>query len=169
MLGGKPRKLFISGFFLIFWKSFQLRMDTVCHSTTACMVAYVTNLQKWWATDTTFEELRILCDGERTHAKWNPKPVGKNLSFPTAAEAAYPLLLCKRIMAILLKYAIQRGAQNPVTLPTQLPQSATTSHRWILDMLPRGKKLKPLFSEFQTYVNFLNSVNCDPEESCNFS
>ena len=71
-------------------------------------------------------------------------------------------------MAILLKYAIQRGAQNPVTLPTQLPQSATTSHRWILDMLPRGKKLKPLFSEFQTYVNFLNSVNCDPEESAIF-
>ena len=134
-----------------------------------CMHGGIRNkLTKWWATDTTFEELRILCDGERTHAKWNPKPVGKNLSFPTAAEAAYPLLLCKRIMAILLKYAIQRGAQNPVTLPTQLPQSATTSHRWILDMLPRGKKLKPLFSEFQTYVNFLNSVNCDPEESAIF-
>ena len=126
-------------------------------------------LTKWWATDKTFEELRVLCDGSHSHAKWNPNPVGKNLQFPTAAEAAYPILLCKRIMAVLLKYAIQHGAQNPVNLQMQLPGSATTSHRWIIDMLPKGKKLKPLVSEFQEYIFFLNAVNCDPEASTFFT
>eukprot|EP00435_Cladocopium_sp_Y103_P000001 s4526_g1.t1 len=37
--------------------------------------------------------------------------------------------------------------------------------RWILDMLPRGKKLRPLVSEFQCYVNFLHEVAQDPEQS----
>ena len=111
-------------------------------------------LTKWWATDATFEALRVFCDGSHSHAKWNPNPVGKNLQFPTAEEAAYPVLLCKRIMAVLLKYAIQHGAHNPANLQTQLPGSSTTSHRWILDMLPKGKKLKPLVSEFQDYIFF---------------
>ena len=44
----------------------------------------------------------------------------------------------------------------------------TTSHRWILDMLPKGKKLKPLVSEFRDYIYFLNAVNCDPEGSTLF-
>ena len=126
-------------------------------------------LTKWWATDETFEAFRVFCDNSHSHAKWNPVPVGKNLQFPTAAEAAYPHLLCKRIMAILLDYALQHGAQNPVTLQTQLPLSSTTSHRWVLDMLPKGKKLKPLVSEFRDYVFFLNAVNCDPEDSVFFS
>ena len=47
--------------------------------------------------------------------------------------------------------------------------SSTTSHRWVLDMLPKGKKLKPLVSEFRDYVFFLNAVNCDPEDSVFFS
>ena len=126
-------------------------------------------LTKWWATDKTFEELRVFCDGSHGHAKWNPDPVGKHVKFPTAEEAAYPVLLCKRIMAILLKYAMQQGAQNPANLQTQLPGSTTTSHRWILDMLPRGKKLKPLVSEFRDYKFFLNAVNCDPEVSTFFT
>ena len=126
-------------------------------------------LTRWWASDDTYEELRILCDNNHSHAKWNPQPVGKNLQFPTAAEAAYPLLLCKRIMAILLAYAVRHGAQNPDVLQAQLPASSTTSHRWILDMLPKGKKLKPLVSEFQHYIFFLNAVNCDPEASSFFA
>jgi hypothetical protein len=71
-------------------------------------------------------------------------------------------------MAILLEYELQHGAQNPVTLQTQLPLSSTTSHRWVLDMLSKGKKLKPLVSEFKDYVFFLNAVNCDPEDSAFF-
>ena len=43
------------------------------------------------------------------HAKWNPVQQGL-AQFPTAEEAAYPLLLCKRIAAILLNHAISKGA-----------------------------------------------------------
>ena len=126
-------------------------------------------LTKWWATDSTFAPLRIFCGGGHTHAKWNPKPVGKSLSFPTAEEAAYPLLLCKRVMAIVLQYAIEHGAIQTVSMPEQLPGASTTSHRWLLDMLPRGKKLKPLVSEFQMYKFFLNTVADDPEQAACFA
>ena len=122
-------------------------------------------LTKWWATDQTFESLRSLCDGSHTHAKWNPKPVGKHLSFPTAQEAAYPVVLCKRIIALLVQYALNHGAVKATTLQDQLPTAATTAHRWLLDMLPRGKKLKPLVSEFQHYKQFLNDISCDPEQA----
>ena len=37
----------------------------------------------------------------------------------------------------------------------------TTSHRWILDMLPKGKK-------FRDYIYFLTALNCDPEGSTLF-
>ena len=120
-------------------------------------------LTKWWATKDVYGSLHVLCDNSHEHAKWNPTPVGGNLKFPTADEAAYPLLLCKRVLALILDYAIKLGAQNPDTLKKQLPSGSTTSHRWILDMLPKGKKLKPLVSEFQSYKQFLNGPDQDPE------
>ena len=122
-------------------------------------------LTKWWASDDTYEELRSMCDNSHTHAKWNPVPVGKHLSFPTSDEAAYPALLCKRITAILLKYAKNHGAQELDTMESQLKRTSTTSHRWVLDMLPKGKKYKPLVSEFQQYKCFLNRLNSEPEQS----
>ena len=36
-------------------------------------------------------------------------------------------------------------------------------------MLPKGKKLKPLVSEFKDYFFFLNAVNCNPEDSACFT
>ena len=122
-------------------------------------------LTKWWATKSIYESLCSFCDNTHKHAGWNPQPVGTKLTFPTASEAAYPFLLCKRVMALVLNYALQEGALNPETLQTQLPQTANTSHRWILDMLPKGKKLKPLVSEFQHYLLFLNTLDAEPELS----
>ena len=109
-------------------------------------------LTKWWATKNVYESLRSFCDNKHKHAAWNPQPVGTKLTFPTASEAAYPFLLCKRVMALVLSYALEEGALNPDTLQAQLPQTANTSHRWILDMLPKGKKLRPLVSEFKGYA-----------------
>ena len=120
-------------------------------------------LTKWWATKNVYGSLQVMCDNSHEHAKWNPTPVGDNLKFPTADEAAYPLLLCKRVLALILDYAIMLGAENPDTLKRQLPSGSTTSHRWILGMLPKGKKLKPLVSEFQSYKHFLNGPDQDPE------
>ena len=122
-------------------------------------------LTTWWATQNVFGELSILCDGRHEHAKWNPKPVGQKLAFPTAEEAAYPILLCKRLIAILLSYAKMLGAEQPSTLQEQLPASTVTSHRWILNMLPRGKRMKPLVSEFQTYKQFAIDAVSDPEKT----
>ena len=106
-------------------------------------------LTTWWATQDIFGELSILCDGRHEHAKWNPKPVGKHLSFPTAEEAAYPLLLCKRLVAILLAYARHMGAEQHNTLQDQLPASTVTS---------------PLVSEFQDYKQFAIDPVADPEK-----
>ena len=140
----------------------------MCHFITVCMEEFETSLQNGGPRTRPSKPSEFFVTIAMAMLN-GPVPVGKNLQFPTAAEAAYPNLLCKRIMAILLEYALQHGAQNPVTLQTQLPLSTTTSHRWVLDMLPKGKKLKPLVSEFRDYVFFLNAVNCDPEDSTFFS
>lgn len=104
-------------------------------------------------------------DTGHTHAKWNPTPVGHSLSFPTAEEAAYPFLLCKRLAAILVQHAMELGAENPIDMEEQLPSGHVTSHRWVIDMLPKGKRVKPLVSEFQSYKNFVIDVASDPEQS----
>ena len=122
-------------------------------------------LTTWWSTKNVFSELAVLCDAGHTHAKWNPTPVGSSLSFPTAEEAAYPFLLCKRLVAILLQHARELGAANPTDMEQQLPSGLVTSHRWVIDMLPKGKQVKPLVSEFQSYKNFIIDVASDPEQS----
>ena len=112
-------------------------------------------LTKWWATKPVFADLAAPCDQKHQHAKWNPVQQGNSLVVPTAEEAAYPHLLCKRLRAILLQYATSLGAVVPQNLVEQLPSPQATSHRWVLDMLPKGKKLRPLVSEFRDYKYFL--------------
>jgi hypothetical protein len=112
--------------------------------------------------------LQSLCDEKHQHAQWNPVQHGSALQFPTAEEAAYPHLLCKRVAAIVHQYAISNGALQVETLGNQVATTASTSHRWILDMLPKGKKLKPLVSEFQGYCFFLVNPSQEPEDSTFF-
>ena len=122
-------------------------------------------LTKWWANKNVYEPLACLCDGKHEHAQWNPTQDGQGLRFPTAEEAAYPHLLCKRVVDLVVQYALQKGAAQPETLDTQLSAVASTSHRWILDMLPKGKKLRPLVSEFRGYAFFLVNPSQEPENS----
>ena len=121
-------------------------------------------LTKWWSSKNVFSDLAVLCDQKHGHAQWNPIQQGSSLSFPTAEEAAYPNLLCKRVVALILDYVKKLGAVQPETLMDQLPSSQVTSHRWVLDMLPKGKKLRPLVSEFQFYKFFLTNPSQEPEE-----
>ena len=118
---------------------------------------------RWWSSENVFQELEAACDGKHSHATWNPKQVGQQLVFPTAEEAAYPHLLCKRVVAILINYALKHGALQPHTLEQEVPVTTNTAHRWLLDMLPKGKKMKPLVSEFQGYCNFLSEPSQEPE------
>ena len=122
-------------------------------------------LTKWWATQDVFSSLQSLCDDQHQHAKWNPIQQGSALQFPTAEEAAYPQLLCKRVAAVLQQYAMDNGALKVDTLGEQIVTTTSTSHRWILDMLPKGKKLKPLVSEFQSYCFFLVKPSQEPENT----
>ena len=120
---------------------------------------------RWWSSEDVFNPLSVFCDGNHKHATWNPTIVGKQLTFPTAEEAAYPILLCKRVVALLVRYAIFHGAQQPETLEDEIPRTSNTAHRWIMDMLPKGKKMRPLVSEFQAYRKFLSSPASEPEQN----
>lgn len=122
----------------------------------------------WWATKQTYKSLEATCDNKHEHSSWVPTMTSKGLVFPTAEEAAYPELLCKRVAAVLHEYALQEGAVEPQDLPQQVAIRNHTSHRWILDMLPRGKKFKPLVSEFAHYVNFAVPASFEPEQSSFF-
>ena len=122
-------------------------------------------LTKWWATKPVFADLEASCDQKHQHAKWNPVQQGDTLVFPTAEEAAYPHLLCKRVIAIILRYVTALGATMPQDLHEQLPSAQVTSHRWVLDMLPKGKKLRPLVSEFKDYKYFLVHPSQEPEDA----
>lgn len=125
-------------------------------------------LTKWWSNKDVFGGLAVVCDNRHTHAKWTPLKSGNKLTFPTAQEAAYPFLLCQRVVAALLQFAIAEGATQPVTLQEQVSLTDNTSHRWILDMLPKGKKLRPLVSEFCDYSHFVVHVACEPEHTVFF-
>ena len=90
-------------------------------------------LTRWWANVDWFLVLAIL---------WGK--VGHE-------EAAYPVLLCTRLADIALQKALQMGAVQLVDL-RQLATTGTTSQRFLLDMLPKGKKFRPLVSEYGRYV-----------------
>eukprot|EP00438_Fugacium_kawagutii_P007233 Skav218022 [mRNA] locus=scaffold2344:307023:309707:- [translate_table: standard] len=119
----------------------------------------------WWASDDTYKSLQAECNGQHKHASWAPTKVGKHLKFPSADEAAYPMLLCKRLALILRDYALENGALQSQDLVEQLNVQHSTSHRWVLGMLPRGKAFKPLVSEFESYLSFLNPPDHDPDAS----
>ena len=125
-------------------------------------------LTKWWATKDVFSPLSCVCDGSHQHAQWNPIEDATGLRFPTAEEAAYPHLLCKRVVDLIIQHVLQEGAAQHVTLDSQIATSSSTSHRWILDMLPKGKKLRPLVSEFKGYAFFLVSPSQEPEHTVFF-
>ena len=74
------------------------------------------------------------------------------LKFPTTEEAAYPHLLCQRVADIVLQHALKHGAVKAETMLDQLASTSSTSHRWILDMFLKEKRMKPLVSEFSGYL-----------------
>lgn len=81
---------------------------------------------------------------------------GKHLIFPSAEEGG------KRVTALIVKHVLKLGAVQQEILSDQLPTPQITSHRWVLDMLPKGKKMKPFVSEFQSYKFFLVNPSMAP-------
>ena len=113
----------------------------------------------WWSNKDWFLPLSQRCDGSHTHAKWNPQLVDGKLVFPTHQEASYPILLCQRLASIVKEQAMSMGAHPIDDLQQQLATTSSSGHRFILGMLPRGKKFKPLVSEYGTYQKHVFQAN----------
>ena len=98
------------------------------------------------------------CDRRHQHRPWVPTVQNNKLHFATGEEAAYPWLLCERIVHAI-RFAIeQQGAINHETLEQQFSdQNQSTTQRLVLGALPRGMKLKPLVAEFIDYTYVISN------------
>ena len=107
-----------------------------------------------------FETLHLLCDQQHQHASWAPyfDETGRQV-FPTASEAAYPELLCSRIAYILKEEALKYNFLFANDLTEQLNAEPNVAKRQVFTTRPRGKRLRPLVSEFQAYRSVLFPLN----------
>ena len=113
----------------------------------------------WWSNRDWFLSLSQRCGKSHNHAKWNPEVIDGKMVFPTHQEASYPILLCQRLAAIIKDHAFSMGAHDVTNLQQQLEETSTSGHRFILGMLPRGKKFKPLVSEYGAYQKHVFNMN----------
>ena len=123
-------------------KGYMTLFDNCCHGGTRKKGT------SWWATVDWFTCLSARCDGSHFHQKWNAEIIDGKVVFPTHLEAAYPILLCERLASIAKLKALELGAVEIQTLEQQTQHAPSSQHRFLLDMLPRGRKFKPLVSEF---------------------
>ena len=81
---------------------------------------------RWWSNRPWFAALEASCSKDHAHSSWAPRLVNGRPSFPTADEAAYPILLCKRVACLVL----QGG--GPLQVPQSLhgPSSKVTRLVW---------------------------------------
>ena len=126
-------------------KGYMTLFDNCCHGGTRKKGT------SWWATVDWFTCLSARCDGSHFHQKWNAEIIDGKVVFPTHLEAAYPILLCERLASIAKLKALELGAVEIQTLEQQTQHAPSSQHRFLLDMLPRGRKFKPLVSEFGHY------------------
>lgn len=89
----------------------------------------------WWCSDNTFQSFNLMCTGDHTHKSWEPTISATGLHYPTAEEAAYPMLLCERV--------------------AHLMNTSAALHHVHIGFPPRGHKLKPLVSEFSEYRTWI--------------
>ena len=113
-------------------------------------------LTRWWCTTTWFSALEARCDGGHVHQPWKPTKQDNNIFYPTSEEAAYPILLCQRIAGIVLQHVLEMGACEAKDLEEQKTSTDESMHRFLLGMLPRGKRFKPLVSEYRGYQSFVH-------------
>ena len=101
-----------------------------------------------------FAELAVRCDDGHPHLPWKPRITATGLKYPTAEEAAYPILLCERVASTVRDKLLELGAVIIHDLAQQVEQSTASLHRFLLEILPRRKWYKPLVSEYGQYCKF---------------
>ena len=105
-----------------------------------------------------FNLLSGFCDRNHKHTTRNPTIVGKQLTFPTAEEAAHPVLLCKHV--VVFTGTVCDFSWRTTTLnfgggnPKDLQHCALMDHR---DLAQR-QKMRPLESEFRAYRQVFEST-----------
>ena len=108
-----------------------------------------------------FDALELRCDKQHSHAPWTPSVINGKVHYPTHSEAAYPELLCERMASIVLAIVLAAGAVVTNDVPKHAQLHGKTLNRVVLGALPRGKHVKPLVSEFGTYINVVINAQCD--------
>ena len=102
-----------------------------------------------WVNKDWINQLEARCDKTHSHKSWKVTISSSSVHFPTSEEAAYPLVLCQRIVECIKSKVLQMGALASDTLEEQLQQpDAHEAGRIALGALPRGTKVKPLVAEF---------------------
>eukprot|EP00435_Cladocopium_sp_Y103_P022781 s1069_g5.t1 len=81
-----------------------------------------------WVNDNWLDELSLFCDGKHKHKPWTTQVRGGGFKFATKDEAAYPVLLCERIINCLKGIALQLGAQSPETMQQQAAGPTRDKH-----------------------------------------
>ena len=94
----------------------------------------------FWASDSLFVSLGVLCDSGHAHASWKPVWQHGVWKFPTSDEAAYPWLLCERMAHLL---AAEHPELTNTAYQVRLPDQVS------LQRQPRYSK--PLVSAFAAY------------------
>ena len=114
-----------------------------------------------WQSSSWFDSLALNCGGKHKHDSWRPRLQDGKMTYPTASEAAYPQLLCERIIACVISVVRSQGAITIDNFQVQNQlQESTQQRRIAMGALPRGAKMKPLVAEFQSFEVF----HCDPQQ-----
>ena len=113
-------------------------------------------LTRFWSSKDVLSSLAATCDNMRPHKPWKPMLKGNRLHFVTKDEAQYPELLCVRLVSVLVQLHFPRLEHQ--TLHHQFRADPASATRLVLGKQPRGNKLKPLVSEFSSYIFSVSPV-----------
>ena len=144
--------------FLLEVGGYNTIFDNCCHGGTRKKAT------SWWSNVDWFTSLAAQCDDSHYHQKWNAEIIDGRVVFPTHLEAAYPILLCERLATIAKLKALELGATEIQDLAQQIEQAPSSQHRFLLDMLPKGRKFKPLVPEYGFYDKWAAVTNLNFSE-----
>ena len=118
---------------------------------------------RFWGSLPWLLPLSAKCPGEslHKHKSWQPTVIDGKVQYPTAEEAAYPILLCARMAEIVRDQLLQLGVVDVENLEQQIQVEHTSLHRVVLSALPRGKKFKPLVSEYGQYHTVVHAPHVE--------
>ena len=118
-----------------------------------CHGGFRDKLTSIWVNDDWIQALEARCDNSHPHKSWKVTISKTSVHFPTSDEAAYPQVLCERIVECVKQKVVSMGAIIPTTLEEQVHQpDADAAGRISLGSLPRGAKVRPLVAEFGSFV-----------------